>query len=44
MLTLLLLYAVLLAAWAAFPLREGIAFVTGLMADDGEPAETPFQG
>jgi hypothetical protein len=33
-LTLLLLYAVLLFAWAAFPLRDGIALVTRLLSDD----------
>jgi hypothetical protein len=44
MLTLLLLYAVMLAAWAMFPLREGIAFVTRLLADEGESADSPVQG
>jgi hypothetical protein len=39
MLTLLLLYALLLAAWAAFPLREGIAFIGRLMADEAESGD-----
>jgi hypothetical protein len=44
MLTLLVLYALLLLAWSAFPLRKGIAFVAGLMADAEPAAEAQVRG